>query len=76
MYPAAHMDMSVMAVATVLWWIVSVGAVVGVISLVVAFLRSDREARRFLEERLARGEIDIEDYRARVAVIDGVPVGH
>lgn len=69
------MDISAMWVASALWWVVSVAAVFALVWLVAAFTRSDREARRMLEERLARGEIDVEDYRARVALIEGAPVG-
>jgi uncharacterized membrane protein len=67
------MDMSVMTVATIIWWIVSAVAVIGLVWVVFVFLRSDREARRVLEERLARGEIDVDDYRNRVALIEGAP---
>ena len=50
--------------------------------LIVALLRSDRQWRRdvgdsreILEHRLARGEIDIEDYRRRLEAIDQIERG-
>jgi uncharacterized membrane protein len=75
MNPGPHMDISAMWVSSALWWLVSIAAVIALVWLVGAFLRSDREARRLLEERLARGEIDIDDYRGRVALIEGATVG-
>jgi putative membrane protein len=35
--------------------------------------RGDASARRILEERFARGEIDAEEFRSRLAALEGHP---
>jgi putative membrane protein len=35
--------------------------------------RGDSSARRILEERFARGEIDAEEFRSRLAALEGHP---
>jgi len=63
--------MDLQTVTGVLWLIVTAAAVVAAGWLIVTFSRADRDVRRVLEQRLARGEIDIDDYRARMALLGG-----
>ena len=50
----------------VLFWTLVVGLIIWAVRGHHAAPRQDAEqARRILDERLARGEIDVEDYRAR-----------
>jgi uncharacterized membrane protein len=65
------MDVDLMTLTSILWLVVTVAAVVAAGWLIVTFSRADRDVRRVLEQRLARGEIDIEDYRARMALLGG-----
>jgi uncharacterized membrane protein len=65
------MNMDLETVTRVLWLIITAAAVFAAGWLIVTFSRIDRDVRRVLEERLARGEIDIEDYRARMALLGG-----
>jgi putative membrane protein len=56
----------------VLFWIF---VIAGIVWLVLTLARrqptsEDRSARRILEERLARGEIDAEEFRVRRAAIE------
>lgn len=56
----------------VLFWIF---VIAGIVWLVLTLARrqptsEDRGARRILEERLARGEIDAEEFRVRRAAIE------
>ena len=62
-------DIDLATIATALWVAVTIAAVIAAAWLVVTFARIDRRARRVLEERLANGEIDIEDYRQRIALL-------
>jgi uncharacterized membrane protein len=62
-------DIDLTTIATALWIVVSIAAVIAAAWLIVTFARIDRHARRVLEERLASGEIDIEDYRQRIALL-------
>jgi uncharacterized membrane protein len=64
-------NMDLETVSGVLWLVVTAAAVVAAGWLIVTFSHADRDLRRVLEERLARGEIDIEDYRARMALLGG-----
>ena len=65
------MDMDLWTWAALLWIAVTVAAIVASGWLVMTLSRADREIRRALEQRLLRGEIDIEDYRTRVALLEG-----
>jgi uncharacterized membrane protein len=58
-------------VTAILWLVITAAAVFAAGWLIVTFSRIDRDLRRVLEQRLARGEIDIEDYRARMALLGG-----
>ena len=64
-------DIDLAAIATALWIVVTIAAAVAATWLVLAFRRIDRRARRALEERLANGEIDIDDYQRRIALLEG-----
>ncbi len=55
---------ALVTLTTVLWVLVTIAAVIGVIWL-FSIVRTDPRIQ--LGERLARGEIDIDEYRARVA---------
>ncbi len=63
------MTIDIWTVAAALWIIVTVGAIAGAAWLFATFARIDRRARRALEQLLARGEIDIDDYRRRIALL-------
>ncbi len=55
------------------WVFVIAGIVWLVLTLARPQMRGDGDAgsaRRILDERLARGEIDVEEYRARRAALD------
>lgn len=65
------MNMDPWTAAAALWIALTVVAVLAATWLVVTLARADRRIRRALEERLARGEIDIEDYRTRMALLGG-----
>jgi uncharacterized membrane protein len=62
---------SIETLAFVLWGSVSALAVVSLVYLAYTFSRIDRGIRARLDELLARGEIDIDEYRARVTVLRG-----
>lgn len=64
-------DIDLATIATALWIAVSIAAVIAAAWLVFTFSRIDRDVRRRLEDRLASGEIDIEDYRRRIALLEG-----
>ena len=56
----------------VLFWVF---VIAGIVWLVLTLARpqpgsGDRGARRILEERVARGEIDVEEFRVRRAAIE------
>ncbi len=61
--------MDIAWIATAVWLAVTAAAVVCAVWLIVRFIRSERTERQVLEERLARGEITVDDYRARVALL-------
>ena len=61
--------MNLLDVTTMLWVIVTIAAVVAATWLVITFARVDERIRRTLEQRLARGEITMDEYRARVALL-------
>ncbi len=61
--------MNLQDLATALWLVVTVAAIVSAVWLVISFRRFDARMRRILEQRLMRGEIDVEDYRRRVAIL-------
>ncbi|HZP97540.1 MAG TPA: SHOCT domain-containing protein [Candidatus Limnocylindria bacterium] len=62
-------DIDLATIATALWIAVTVAAVIAAARLIVTFARIERRARRVLEDRLASGEIDIDDYRRRIALL-------
>jgi uncharacterized membrane protein len=74
MYPGAYMT-DAMGWWMVLWLVVSLAVVALFVVLLVRLLapaatRTDAsEARRILDARLARGEIDPQDYRDRLALL-------
>jgi putative membrane protein len=47
------------------FWVVLIGAAVAVIRSLTGRQQAGDDARRLLDERFARGEIDAEDYAAR-----------
>ncbi len=49
----------------------TIAAAIAATWLVLTFRRIDRRARRALEERLANGEIDIDDYQRRITLLEG-----
>ena len=61
--------MNLLDLTTMLWVILTVTAVVAAVWLVVTLGRVDERIRRTLEQRLARGEITMDEYRARVALL-------
>lgn len=61
--------MNLLDLTTMIWVILTVAAVVAVTWLVVTFARIDERIRHTLEQRLARGEITMDEYRARVALL-------
>ena len=63
--------MDTWTIAAAIWVGVTVIAVLAVAWLVHTFARADARVRKILEDRLARGEIDIEDYRMRIALLGG-----
>ena len=63
--------MDTWTIAAAIWVGVTVIAVFAVAWLVHTFARADARVRKILEDRLARGEIDIEDYRMRIALLGG-----
>ena len=71
MYPGMSMDMSWMGLASLAWLVLTVAAVAAAVWLVATFARGDDRARRTLDDRLARGEIDVDEYRSRRAVLRG-----
>ena len=65
------------SVLMLLFWVF---VIAGIVWLVLIFSRSQARggddgssltARRILEERLARGEIDVEEFRLRRSALDG-----
>ena len=73
MYPGAYMT-GAMGWWMVLWLVVSLVVVAAFAVVLVRALSSTRrmesgEAKRILDTRLARGEIDPQDYRDRLALI-------
>ena len=65
------MNADLWTITAALWIALTVVAVLAAAWLVVTLSRADRRIREALEERLARGEIDIEDYRTRLALLGG-----
>ena len=63
------MNVDLWTITAALWIALTVAAVLAATWLVVTLSRADRRIRQALEERLARGEIDIEDYRTRLALL-------
>ena len=61
--------MNLLDLTTMLWIVVTIAAVVSATWLVITFARIDQRIRRTLEQRLARGEITMDEYRARVALL-------
>lgn len=61
--------MNLLDLTTMIWVILTVAAVVAVTWLVVTFASIDERIRHTLERRLARGEITMDEYRARVALL-------
>ena len=63
------MNVDLWTITAALWIALTVVAVLAAAWLVTTLSRADRRIRQVLEERLARGEIDIEDYRTRMALL-------
>ena len=61
--------MNLLDLTTMIWVILTVAAAVAAVWLVVTLGRVDERIRRTLEQRLARGEITMDEYRARVALL-------
>lgn len=61
--------MNLLDVATTLWVILTVAAVVAATWLILTLARIDGRTRATLEQRLARGEITMDEYRAKVALL-------
>jgi uncharacterized membrane protein len=75
MYPGTYMT-GAMGGWMVLWLIVSLAVAALFVVLIVRLMSTTGragadEARRILDARLARGEIDPQDYRDRLALIGG-----
>lgn len=62
-------DIDLTTIAAAIWITLTIAAVVAATWLVITFRRIDQRVQRALEQRLANGEIDIEDYRRRVALL-------
>jgi uncharacterized membrane protein len=69
MFPQWHMDMSWMAITSFLWSFLALAAIVALVWLVLTISRADTHAHDVLDELLARGEIDADEYRRRTAVL-------
>jgi putative membrane protein len=54
-----------MSLLAVTFWVVLIGAAVAVIRSLTGRQQAGDDARRLLDERFARGEIEAEDYAAR-----------
>jgi hypothetical protein len=63
-------DISLFALTSLLWWLVAAFAVVALLWLVVAFSRANTEAG-LLDDLLARGIIDVDEYQRRVLATSG-----
>lgn len=71
-----HMDGTCM---NMMWWAMWLPSVLILGALVVLGIwavrrfseRGDSSTRRILEERFARGEIDAEEFRSRLAALEG-----
>jgi uncharacterized membrane protein len=75
MYPGAYLT-GAMGGWMVLWLIVSLAVAALLVTLIVRVTSTagrvgSGEAKRILDARLARGEIDPQDYRDRLALIGG-----
>lgn len=75
MYPGAYMT-GAMGWWMVFWLVASVALIAVLVALVFRSDRSERggddaRARQLLDERLARGEIDAQEYRERRGLIAG-----
>lgn len=74
MFPGMQMDPTWMA-----WWgigsmVLWAGLVILGVVLVTRLVRPERtdgSAKRILDQRLAKGEIDAEEYRSRRALLEG-----
>ena len=62
-------DIDLTTIAAAIWITLTIAAIVAATWLVITFRRIDQRVHRSLEQRLANGEIDIEDYRRRVALL-------
>lgn len=70
MFPQWHMDMSWMGLTSIVWALLTVVAIVALMWLVATLSRgSATQARDVLDELLARGEIDADEYRRRRSVL-------
>jgi uncharacterized membrane protein len=63
--------MNIDAFALDIWIALTALGFIALAVLALIFTRVDRTLRRRLEERLARGEIDFDDYRERIALLGG-----
>ena len=72
MYPGVMSDyMGWMMVGSYVFWIAILGLAVFFVARVTRPAERSSNARAILEERLARGEINDEEFRTRLAVIRG-----
>ncbi len=63
--------MNLTELTTTLWVIVTIAGLIAAGWLGVTFSRIDERLRRTLEQRLARGEITMDEYRAKVGLLKG-----
>lgn len=63
--------MNLLDVTAALWIVVTLVAIASGGWLAFTFSRVDDKIRRALEQRLARGEITMDEYRAKVAILQG-----
>ena len=63
--------MNLLDLTAALWIVVTLAAIASVGWLAITRSRVDARIRRALEQRLARGEITMDEYRAKVAILQG-----
>lgn len=63
--------MNLLDLTAALWIVVTLAAIASGGWLAITLSRVDARIRRTLEQRLARGEITMDEYRAKVAILQG-----